>query len=75
MNSMGLISGEDSGLYYMASRYLLPASLVLLTLSIDLKAIINLGPKAIIMFLSGTFALASQFIFCPASFSHSSSPL
>ena len=45
LNSMGLISGEESGLYYMASRYLLPASLVLLTLSIDLKGIINLGPK------------------------------
>ncbi len=57
MNSMGLISGEESGLYYMASRYLLPASLVLLTLSIDLKGIVNLGPKAIIMFLSGTFGV------------------
>ena len=41
----------------MASRYLLPASLVLLTLSIDLKGIVNLGPKAIIMFLAGTFGI------------------
>ena len=56
-NSMGLISGEQSGLYFMASRYLLPASLVLLTLSIDIKGIINLGPKAIIMFLAGTFGI------------------
>ena len=54
---MGLISGEQSGLYFMASRYLLPASLVLLTLSIDIKGIINLGPKAIIMFLAGTFGI------------------
>ncbi len=38
----------------VTSRYLLPASLVLLCLSIDLKAIINLGPKAIIMFLAAT---------------------
>src|SRR5699024_5473398 len=47
-NSMGLISGEESNLYFVASRYLLPASLVLLTISIDFKGIIGLGPKAII---------------------------
>lgn len=54
---MGVISGEESGLYFMASRYLLPASLVLLTLSIDLKGIVALGPKAIIMFLAGTVGI------------------
>ena len=57
LNSLGVISGEESGLYFMASRYLLPASLVLLTLSIDIKGIISLGPKAIIMFLAGTFGI------------------
>lgn len=57
LNSFGIISGEESGLYFMASRYLLPASLVLLTLSIDLKAIVALGPKAIIMFFAGTFGI------------------
>ena len=56
-NSFGIISGENSRLYFMASRYLLPASLVLLTLSVDIKAILNLGPKAIIMFLAGTFGI------------------
>ena len=57
LNSLGVISGEESGLYFMASRYLLPASLVLLTLSIDLKGVVALGPKAIIMFLAGTFGI------------------
>tara|TARA_B110000977_G_C11057949_1_gene484826 strand:- start:959 stop:2206 length:1248 start_codon:yes stop_codon:yes gene_type:complete len=57
LNSLGIISGEESGLYFMASRYLLPASLVLLTLSIDIKGIVALGPKAIIMFLAGTFGI------------------
>lgn len=52
--SSGLISDETSNLYFMASRYLLPAALVLMTLSIDLKAIANLGSKALIMFLTGT---------------------
>lgn len=57
LNSLGLISGEVSNLYFVASRYLLPASLVLLTLSIDFKGIIGLGPKAIIMFLAGTLGI------------------
>lgn len=52
--SSGLISDETSNLYFMASRYLLPAALVLMTLSIDLKAIANLGSKALIMFLTGS---------------------
>lgn len=56
-NSLGLISGEESNLYFVASRYLLPASLVLLTLSIDFKGILNLGPKAVIMFLAGTVGI------------------
>ena len=51
-------SGEavegSTSIYYVASRYLLPAALVLMTLSLDLKAVFNLGPKALIMFLTGT---------------------
>lgn len=54
---LGLISGEESSLYFVASRYLLPASLILLCLSIDFKGIINLGPKAIIMFLTATLGI------------------
>ena len=45
---------KDTNLYFVASRYLLPASLVLLTLSIDLKAVFGLGPKALIMFFTAT---------------------
>jgi len=56
-NSMGLISGEQSNLYYIASRYLLPTSLVLFTLSMDVKALLRLGPKALIMFLTGTMGV------------------
>ncbi len=52
--SFNIVSADNSRLYYMASRYLLPAALVLMTLSIDLKAVSNLGPKALIMFLTGT---------------------
>ncbi|MGY8941496.1 MAG: DUF819 family protein [Flavobacteriales bacterium] len=56
-NSMGLIDGETSNLYFVASRYLLPASLILLCLSIDLKGIWNLGPKALIMFFTATIGI------------------
>lgn len=57
MSTFGLIDPEASQLYFVASRYLLPASLVLMTLSIDLKAIYNLGPKALILFLTGTLGI------------------
>lgn len=54
-------SGEavtgSTNLYYMASRYLLPAAIVLMTLSMDLKAVFNLGPKALIMFFTGTVGI------------------
>ncbi len=50
----GLVDPEDKTLYYVATRFLLPATLVYLTLSIDLKEIFRLGPKALIMFLTGT---------------------
>ncbi|WP_372801095.1 DUF819 domain-containing protein [Lutibacter sp.] len=54
VNEAGEITKHKSQLYYVASRFLLPAALVLMTLSIDLKAVFNLGPKALIMFLTGT---------------------
>ena len=56
-STAGVISGESSQLYFVASRYLLPTSLILLTLSIDLGAVLRLGPKAIILFLTGTFGV------------------
>ncbi len=56
-NSLGLISADISETYYIASRYLLPASLVLLTISIDLKAVFNLGWKALVMFFTGTVGI------------------
>ncbi len=46
-----------SYLYFVASRYMLPASLILLTLSINLKEVFKLGPKALIMFGTGTLGV------------------
>ncbi|NPA45599.1 MAG: DUF819 family protein [Chlorobi bacterium] len=46
-----------SRLYYIATRAFLPAALILLTLSIDLKAIMQLGWKALLMFFTGTIGI------------------
>lgn len=54
---LGWISGDTSNLYFVASRYLLPASLILLTLSTDFKAILKLGSKALIMFAAATLGI------------------
>ena len=56
-NSLGIISGDSSNLYFVASRYLLPTSLALLTISIDLGEIKKLGSKALIMFFTGTIGI------------------
>lgn len=53
----GEIITKKSSIYFVASRYLLPAALVLMTLSIDLKAMFKLGPKALIMFFTGTIGV------------------
>ena len=56
-NSIGLIDGAGSGLYPMARDYLLPASLVLFCVAMDIGAIVRLGPKALVMFLTGTIGV------------------
>ncbi len=56
-NTLGIIDGDASALYGISSRYLLPTTLVLLTLSIDFPAIARLGPKAIVLFLTGTLGI------------------
>lgn len=57
LNTFGIVDGEHSQIYFVASRYLLPACLVLLILSVDLQAILNLGYKAPLMFIIGTVGI------------------
>ena len=57
-NTVGLIDGENSALYNpVARRILLPAALVLLTLSVDLKGILKLGPRLLFVFCAGTLGI------------------
>ncbi|MFD0963355.1 DUF819 family protein [Pseudofulvibacter geojedonensis] len=53
----GELEAHKTNIYYMSSRYLLPAALVLMTLSIDLKAVFNLGWRALVMFFTGTIGI------------------
>ncbi|MDH5598653.1 MAG: DUF819 family protein, partial [Cyclobacteriaceae bacterium] len=54
LNTFHIVDGEKSGLYFMSTRYLLPACLFLLTMSVDMREIFRLGPKALIMFFTAT---------------------
>ena len=53
----GEVIKRETNVYFVASRYLLPAALVLMTLSIDLKGVFNLGWKALVMFFTGTVGI------------------
>jgi uncharacterized membrane protein len=57
LNTLGIIDGAGSSLYVVARDYLLPTSLVLLTLSVDFGGIVRLGPKALVMFLVATLGV------------------
>ncbi|MFY2763427.1 DUF819 domain-containing protein [Arenimonas sp. MALMAid1274] len=57
-NTTGLIDGHATKLYNPVARdVLLPAALILLTLSIDLPGIIKLGPKLLLVFCAGTLGV------------------
>ncbi len=53
LNSFNIISGEVSNVYYIASNFLLPACLVLFTLSLNLGELWKMRKNAGIMFLAG----------------------
>jgi uncharacterized membrane protein len=53
LSNLGVIPLE-SPLYTFIKRWLLPASLVLLTLSVDVVAIARLGKPAVVLFLTAT---------------------
>jgi uncharacterized membrane protein len=57
LTTFGVVDPEKSQLYFVASRYLLPAALIILTAVADLPAIMRLGPKALIMFFTGTIGV------------------
>lgn len=57
LNSVGVISGATSRLYPVVSQYFLPACLVYFTLGMDVRAVAQLGGKAVLVFLAGTLGV------------------
>jgi uncharacterized membrane protein len=53
LTTLGILP-ESSPLYDWIKTFLLPASLVLLILALDVPGILRLGPRAVIMLLAGT---------------------
>lgn len=53
LTTAGITPGASPAYDWM-SRYLLPIALILLMITVDVPAILRLGPKALLMMLSGT---------------------
>ncbi len=56
LSNTGIIPTE-SPLYDFIKKWLLPASLLLLTLSVDIPGLTRLGPKVIVLFLTATVGI------------------
>ena len=57
-NTVGLIDGQNTRLYNPIARdILLPAALILLTLAVDIKGILRLGPKLVLMYLGASASI------------------
>src|SRR5690606_19760846 len=57
LNTANIVSGENSKLYDLIAQFLLPAGLVLFTLSVDMKELWKLRKKAGVMFLAGAIGV------------------
>lgn len=57
LNTFGLVDADKTQLYPIVSRVLLPASLVLFTLSVDLRAFRRLGRKSVLMFAASAVSI------------------
>lgn len=68
LSTLAGITPAASPAYVWIARYLLPFALLLLMVSVDLRAIVRLGPMALVMMLAGTAgivlgAIASYLLF------------
>nr|CAD67693.1 hypothetical protein [Shewanella frigidimarina NCIMB 400] len=56
-NTFHIVDMANSQLSFIASRYIMPACLTLLIISVDIKSMLLLGPKIIILFFIGTLGI------------------
>ncbi|GIU54162.1 DUF819 domain-containing protein [Shewanella sp. KT0246] len=57
LNTFNIVDASNSELNTITSKYLMPACLTLLIISVDIKSILLLGPKIIILFLLGSIGV------------------
>ncbi|WP_128543906.1 DUF819 family protein [Larkinella soli] len=57
LNTFGWVDGNTTGLYPVVSRVLLPASLILFTISVDLRAFRRLGSRSMLMFAASAVSI------------------
>ncbi len=59
LNTLGVISGQASGIYPFVSRYLLPVCLIYFTISLDLNMLKKLGYRALVVFFAGSLGIVA----------------
>ncbi|MFD1143215.1 DUF819 domain-containing protein [Larkinella insperata] len=57
LNTFGWVDADNTALYPIVSRVLLPASLVLFTLSVDFRAFRRLGRRSVLMFAASAISI------------------
>ncbi len=57
LNTFNIVDASQSELNTITSKFLMPACLTLLIISVDIKSMLLLGPKIIILFLLGSFGV------------------
>ncbi|MCT8986000.1 DUF819 family protein [Shewanella phaeophyticola] len=62
-NTFGLVDTSASQLNNIAAHYIMPACLTLLIISVDIKSILMLGSKIIVLFIVGSIGIILGGIF------------
>ncbi|MEZ9368788.1 DUF819 domain-containing protein [Shewanella sp. 10N.286.51.B2] len=57
LNTLNIVDASQSQLPHISSKYLMPACLTLLIISVDIKSILLLGPKIVMLFLIASLGI------------------
>lgn len=57
LNTLNIVDATQSQLPHISSKYLMPACLTLLIISVDIKSMLLLGPKIVILFLIASLGI------------------
>ncbi|WP_076536973.1 DUF819 domain-containing protein [Shewanella sp. UCD-KL21] len=57
LNTLNIVDASQSQIPHISSKYLMPACLTLLIISVDIKSILLLGPKIVMLFLIASLGI------------------